>query len=73
MTRVKLNEATVTLLRGLKEPVELCDESGDAFGTFTPAEGGCTGEGAEGQERRQVPETDLGPEMGVYGYERDLE
>jgi hypothetical protein len=37
MTRVILDQATLAKLNGLKQPVELCDESGRTLGYFSPA------------------------------------
>ena len=54
MTKVTVDPATLGRLRGLKEPLELCDESGWVLGTFTPAAGAPPG-GAGRQQPTGAP------------------
>ncbi|HPM85037.1 MAG TPA: hypothetical protein PLF81_30245 [Candidatus Anammoximicrobium sp.] len=37
MTRFVIDQATKARLRDLREPLEICSESGDVLGYFTPA------------------------------------
>lgn len=73
MTKVTVDQATLGRLRGLQEPVELCDESGRVLGTFTPAAGAPPGGTAAGAGRGREAAADQGPELNVYGRETDLE
>jgi hypothetical protein len=73
MTKVTVDQATLGRLRGLQEPLELCDESGRVLGTFTPAAGAPPGGAAAGAGRGREVEADQGPELNVYGREKDLE
>jgi len=74
MTRITLDRATQELLHNLSEPLEFCDESGWVLGTFMPEahELVATTASAEKQHLHEVEES-LGPELGVYGYEHDLD
>lgn len=75
MTKVMVDAATQERLLGLKEPLELCDESGRVLGAFTPEPGsppgGATPEALGDREAEAAPGRDL--EMNVYGSEKDLE
>ena len=74
MTRITLEQATVELLHNLSEPLEFCDVTGWVLGTFMPEahELAGTTASAEKQHLHEVEEG-LGPELGVYGYEQDLD
>ena len=71
MTRVTVNRATLELLHGLKEPLELCDESGRVLGTFRPESGSTPGRAAAGQEAGATPSPER--DLNVFGREDDLE
>lgn len=74
MAKVIVDPSTLERLRGLKEPVGLCDESGRMLGTFTPEPGlpgGATSEALEDREVEIAPGGDR--ELNVYGREKDLE
>ena len=73
MTKVTVDRATLGRLRGLQEPLELCDESGRALGTFTPAAGTPASGAAAGSGRDRGAAAGPGPELNVYGREGDLE
>ncbi|MBV8265792.1 MAG: hypothetical protein JO252_05545 [Planctomycetaceae bacterium] len=73
MIRVTVDSATLGRLRGLHEPLELCDESGRVLGTFTPAAGAPSGGAAAGAGRGREAAADPGPELNVYGRESDLD
>src|SRR5262249_19139801 len=71
MTRVTVDQATLERLHGLKEPLELCDESGRILGTFHPESGPTPGGAAAGRETEPTPS----PEqyLNVFGREDNLE
>lgn len=75
MTRVTVDPATLERLRDLKEPVELCDESGRVLGAFTPAASppprGTTPETLQDQAAEAATAADS--ELSVYGRAKDLE
>ncbi len=75
MTRVTVDPATLERLRDVKEPVELCDESGRVLGAFTPAASspprGTTPETLQDREAQAPTATDS--ELNVYGRAKDLE
>jgi hypothetical protein len=73
MIRVTVDSATLGRLRGLQEPLELCDESGRVLGTFTPAAGPPASGAAAGSGRDREAAAGSGPELNVYGREGDLE
>jgi len=74
MTTICVSEEVIASLENLDEPLDFCDESGHLLGAFTPemameelqpiAE-------AEGDLR--AVEVQLGPELCVFGFEKDLE
>ena len=73
MTTICLSEKVIASLENLDEPLDFCDESGHLLGSFIPevamqellpiAE-------AEGDLR--AVEGQLGPEMCVFGFEKDI-
>ncbi len=68
MMRVTVDQATLERLHGLKEPLELYDESGRVLGRFTPAS---DGPGASrGPEAGATPEAKM--DLNVFGREDDL-
>ena len=74
MTRITLDRATMELLHNLSEPLEFCDETGWVLGTFIPEAHELAGATASAEkEHRHEEEKGLGPELGVYGFEEDLE
>ena len=74
MTRITLDRATLELLHDLSEPLEFCDEAGWLLGTFMPAAHELAGAAARTErEHGHKVEEGLGPELGIYGYEQDLE
>jgi len=74
MTRINLDRATQELLHNLSEPMEFCDESGWLLGMFMPEAHELVGATAssEKQHLHQVEER-LGPELGVFGFEHDID
>ncbi len=74
MLRVTLDQATMELLHNLREPLELCDESGTLLGTFIPEAGELARSGVSSRKMaHEEEEGDLGEEMSIFGYEQDLE
>jgi hypothetical protein len=74
MTRITLDRATQELLHNLSEPLEFCDESGWLLGRFMPeAHELAMATVAATRQHQHEAEEGLGPELGVYGYEQDLE
>ena len=74
MTTICLSEEIIALLENLDEPLDFCDESGHLLGSFIPE--AVVGDQplmawAKG-DLGEVKEH-LGPEMGVFGFETDLE
>ncbi len=74
MTTICLSEEIIALLENLDEPLDFCDESGHLLGSFIPeaAVGDqplmAWAKGDLGEVKEQ-----FGPEMGVFGFETDLE
>jgi hypothetical protein len=76
MTTICLSEEIIALLENLDEPLDFCDESGHLLGSFIPepamrellpiAE-------VESEGDLRAVEEQLGAEMCVFGFERDLE
>jgi len=74
MTTICLSEKIIESLEKLDEPLDFCDESGHLLGSFIP-------EAAmpellpmvAAEAVLRAAEEDLGPEICVYGFERDLE
>ena len=72
MTTICLREEIIEALENLDEPLDFCDESGRLLGSFIP----------EAMQEmlpvsvtsdHQFIEERLGPEMGIFGFETDLE
>jgi hypothetical protein len=55
MSRLTVDSATVAKLRGLSEPVDLCDEQGHVVGHFVPYGGGIPSAALE----LDIPEKEL--------------
>jgi len=74
MTTICLSEEIIAVLENLDEPHDFCDEAGHLLGSFIPE--AVMPEllpivAAEGV--LEAAEEDLGPEICIYGFERDLE
>jgi len=74
MTTICVSQEIIASLENLDKPLDFCDESGRLLGSFIPE--------MAMQELRPIAEAEgdlraveeqLGPEMGVYGFETDLE
>ncbi len=74
MTTICLTEETIAMLENLEGPLDFCDESGHLLGSFIPeTEMPELMPIAEVERRFHVIEEQLGPEMGIFGFEADLE
>ena len=74
MTTICVSQEIIASLENLDKPLDFCDESGRLLGSFIPE--------MAMQELRPIAEAEghlraveeqLGPEMGVFGFEADLE
>ena len=74
MTTICLSEQIIAKLDNLDKPLEFCDESGHLIGSFIP-EAVVRDHPliARAKAELRVVETQLGPEMCVFGFEADLE
>jgi len=74
MTTICVSQETIASLENLDKPLDFCDESGHLLGSFIPEavmEDLLPIAEAEGDLR--AVEEQLGAEMGVFGFETDLE
>ncbi len=74
MTTICLSQEIIASLENLDKPLDFCDESGHLLGSFIPEM--AMQELlpiAEAEVDLRVVEAQLGPEMGVFGFETDLE
>ncbi len=74
MTTICLTEEMIASLDNLEGPLDFCDESGHLLGSFIPETAMQELLPIEKVEfQLHVVEEQLGPEMGIYGFETDLE
>lgn len=69
-----VDPSTIELLRNLSEPVELCDQTGQVLGMFTPEPAELVGAAARSpQAHHREEHENLGAELDVFGYEHDID
>ncbi|MGC8638284.1 MAG: hypothetical protein ACP5XB_00220 [Isosphaeraceae bacterium] len=74
MLRKFADPATIELLRSLREPVELCNETGEVLGTFTPEPAELvTAAASTPPAHPWEAHENLGAELDVFGYEHDID